>query len=137
MQGESQGYLHYAHLADYQLTDYVIYNLFPNNVITVGPDGVQLLRPRPHPTDPAQCLFDHWWLVNRVAGQDTTPSPAGGPDLPVVDAMHEHIRYGEKTSGYDCRSGSQYCRNAAKGARLCRLPRVLDAQPRAPRSGFS
>ena len=68
-QGEARGYLHYAHLADYQLTDYVIYNLFPNNVITVGPDGVQLLRPRPHPTDPAQCLFDHWWLVNRVAGQ--------------------------------------------------------------------
>ena len=99
VQGESQGYLHYAHLADYQLTDYVIYNLFPNNVITVGPDGVQLLRPRPHPTDPAQCLFDHWWLVNRVAGQDTTPSPAGGPDLPVVDAMHEHVRYGEKSLG--------------------------------------
>jgi phenylpropionate dioxygenase-like ring-hydroxylating dioxygenase large terminal subunit len=98
-QGKARGYLHYAHLADYQLTDYVIYNLFPNNVITVGPDGVQLLRPRPHPTDPAQCLFDHWWLVNRVDGQDTTPSPAGGPDLPVADAMHEHIRYGEKTLG--------------------------------------
>lgn len=98
-QGESQGYSHYAHLSDYQLTDYVIYNLFPNNVITVGPDGVQLLRPRPHPTDPAQCLFDHWWLVNRVAGQDTTPSPAGGPDLPVSDAMHEHVRYGEKSLG--------------------------------------
>jgi phenylpropionate dioxygenase-like ring-hydroxylating dioxygenase large terminal subunit len=50
--GEAQGYVHYSYRADYQLTDYVIYNLFPNNVITVGPDGVQLLRPRPHPTDP-------------------------------------------------------------------------------------
>ena len=98
-QGVAQGYEHYAYRADYQLTDYVIYNLFPNNVITVGPDGVQLLRPRPHPTDPAQCLFDHWWLVNRVEGQTMTPSPAGGPDLPVEDALHEHVRYGEKTLG--------------------------------------
>jgi len=98
-QGPAKGYHHYTHLADYQLTDYVIYNLFPNNVITVGPDGVQLLRPRPHPTDPAQCLFDHWWLVNKVEGQASTPSPAGGPDLPVEDAMHEHVRYGEKSLG--------------------------------------
>lgn len=97
--GTARGYLHYEHLADYQLTDYVIYNLFPNNVITVGPDGVQLLRPRPHATDPAKCLFDHWWLVNKVAGQDTTPSPAGGPDLPVEDAEHELVVYGEKTLG--------------------------------------
>jgi len=97
--GVAQGYEHYAYRADYQLTDYVIYNLFPNNVITVGPDGVQLLRPRPHPTDPAQCLFDHWWLVNRVEGQTMTPSPAGGPDLPVEDALHEYVRYGEKTLG--------------------------------------
>jgi len=97
--GVEKGYCHYEHLADYQLTDYVIYNLFPNNVITVGPDGVQLLRPRPHPSDPAKHLFDHWWLVNRIEGQTTTPSPAGGPDLPVEDAEHEYIRYGEKTLG--------------------------------------
>ena len=97
--GEAKGYQHYAHLADYQLTDYVIYNVFPNNVITVGPDGVQLLRPRPHPTEPAKCLFDHWWLVNRIEGQTMTPSPAGGPDLPVEDAEHVHIAYGEQTLG--------------------------------------
>lgn len=97
--GPERGYRHYEYLADYQLTDYVIYNLFPNNVITVGPDGVQLLRPRPHPTEPDRCYFDHWWLVNKIEGQDTTPSPAGGPDLPVEDAMHEHIAYGDKTLG--------------------------------------
>ncbi len=97
--GPAKGYEHYTYRADYQMTDYIIYNLFPNNVITVGPDGVQLLRPRPHPTDPAQCLFDHWWLVNRVEGQTMTPSPAGGPDLPVEDALHEHVRYGEKSLG--------------------------------------
>lgn len=94
-----RGFDHYAHLQDYQLTDYVIYNLFPNTVITVGPDGVQLLRPRPHATDPAKCYFDHWWLVPRIRGRSFTPSPAGGPDLPVEDAPQEWVRYGEKSLG--------------------------------------
>ncbi len=97
--GAERGYLHYKHLSDYQLTDYVIYNLFPNSVITVGPDGVQLLRPRPHATDPAKCLFDHWWLVPRIAGRELTPSPAGGPDLPVEDAPQEIVIHGEKSLG--------------------------------------
>lgn len=94
-----KGYPHYAHLTDYQTTDYVIYNVFPNNVLTGAPDGMQLLRPRPHPTDPNKCLFDHWWLVHPIEGQTTTPSPAGGPDLPFEDADHEQIKFGEKTLG--------------------------------------
>lgn len=98
-EGDARGYKHYAHLTDYQTTDYVIYNIFPNNVLTAGPDGMQLLRPRPHPTEPGKCYFDHWWMVHPVKGQKMTPSPAGGPDLPVEDAMHEHIGYGEKTLG--------------------------------------
>jgi phenylpropionate dioxygenase-like ring-hydroxylating dioxygenase large terminal subunit len=97
--GPGRGFKHYEHLTDYQLTDYIIYNLFPNSVITVGPDGVQLLRPRPHPTDPEKCLFDHWWLVPHIEGRQFTPSPAGGPDLPVEDAEVEVIVYGEKTLG--------------------------------------
>src|SRR5713101_8029401 len=94
--GPGRGYHHYEHLADYQLTDYIIYNLFPNSVITVGPDGVQLLRPRPHATDPTRCEFDHWWLVPRIGDQQLTPSPAGGPDLPVEDAPLEVVVVGEK-----------------------------------------
>jgi len=97
--GPGRGFKHYEHLSDYQLTDYIIYNLFPNSVITVGPDGVQLLRPRPHPKDPAKCLFDHWWMVPDIAGRKFTPSPAGGPDLPVEDAELETIVFGEKTLG--------------------------------------
>jgi phenylpropionate dioxygenase-like ring-hydroxylating dioxygenase large terminal subunit len=97
--GPGRGYKHYDHLTDYQLTDYVIYNLFPNSVITVGPDGVQLLRPRPHATDPGKCYFDHWWLVPQIAGRKFTPSPAGGPDLPVEDAAREVVQYGEKSLG--------------------------------------
>ena len=98
--GVSKGYMHYANYADYQFTDYVIYNIFPNSVITVGPDGVQLLRPRPHPSgDPQRCLFDHWWMVPRIEGITQTPSPAGGPDLPIEDAEHEVVIYGEKSLG--------------------------------------
>lgn len=97
--GPERGFDHYAYLKNYQLTDYVIYNIFPNSVITVGPDGVQLLRPRPHATDPAQCLFDHWWLVPKIGGRTHTPSPSGGPDLPVEDAEHEYFAYGEQSLG--------------------------------------
>jgi phenylpropionate dioxygenase-like ring-hydroxylating dioxygenase large terminal subunit len=94
------GYHHYADYADYQMTDYIIYNLFPNSVITVGPDGVQLLRPRPHPSgDPKRCLFDHWWMVHEIEGHTHTPSPAGGPDLPIEDAEHEMVMHGEKSLG--------------------------------------
>ena len=97
--GPARDFKHYEHLEDYQLTDYIIYNLFPNSVITVGPDGVQLLRPRPHPSDPAKCYFDHWWMVPRIAGRTMTPSPAGGPDLPVEDAALEVVKYGERSLG--------------------------------------
>lgn len=100
---QEKGFLHYKDYADYQFSDYIIYNIFPNVVITVGPDGVQLLRPRPHPSgDPQRCLFDHWWMVPKIAGQTHTPSPAGGPDLPVEDAEHETIIYGEKSLGRTC-----------------------------------
>ncbi|GIX31249.1 MAG: hypothetical protein KatS3mg124_1721 [Porticoccaceae bacterium] len=96
----AKGYHHYRDYADYQLTDYVIYNLFPNTVLSIGPDGTQLLRPRPHPSgDPERCLFDHWWMVHPIEGQTMTPSPAGGPDLPVEDAPHEVFCYGEKSLG--------------------------------------
>jgi hypothetical protein len=50
------------------------------------------LRPRPHATDPAQCEFDHWCLVPQIGDQKHTPSPAGGPDLPIEDAPLEVAR---------------------------------------------
>lgn len=96
----AKGFHHYQDYADYQMTDYVIFNIFPNSVMSIGPDGTQLLRPRPHPSgDPQRCLFDHWWLVHKIDGQTMTPSPAGGPDLPVEDAEHELVVFGEKSLG--------------------------------------
>jgi phenylpropionate dioxygenase-like ring-hydroxylating dioxygenase large terminal subunit len=97
--GPGRGFRHYEYLKDYQLSDYIIYNLFPNSVITVGPDGVQLLRPRPHASDPSKCYFDHWWMVPEIEGRKFTPSPAGGPDLPVEDAPLDFVKYGEKSLG--------------------------------------
>ena len=97
--GPDRGYTHYNHLSNYQLTDYTIYNIFPNNVFSAGPDGVQLLRPRPHPTDPEKCLFDHWYMVPKISSIDKVPSPAGGPDLPMEHAELERFAYGEKTLG--------------------------------------
>jgi phenylpropionate dioxygenase-like ring-hydroxylating dioxygenase large terminal subunit len=97
--GPGRGFKHYEHLQDYQLSDYIIYNLFPNSVITVGPDGVQLLRPRPHASDPGRCYFDHWWMVPEIEGRTVTPSPAGGPDLPVQSAPLEFVKFGEKSLG--------------------------------------
>ena len=97
--GPGRGFKHYEQLKDYQLSDYIIYNLFPNSVVTVGPDGVQLLRPRPHASDPGKCYFDHWWMVPEIEGRKFTPSPAGGPDLPVEDAALDFVKYGEKSLG--------------------------------------
>ncbi|GIR69604.1 MAG: hypothetical protein CM15mP74_08550 [Halieaceae bacterium] len=134
--GEAQGYVHYSYRADYQLTDYVIYNLFPNNVITVGPDGVQLLRPRPHPTDPAQCLFDHWWLVNRVEGQEMTrpggwARPAGCRRAPRAYSVWR------KDAGYHGGSRPEHRRDAAEGPGVSGVPGLLDAESRAARAGLS
>jgi hypothetical protein len=49
--------------------------------------------------DPAKCYFDHWWMVHEIEGRKFTPSPAGGPDLPVEDAPLDFVKYGEKSLG--------------------------------------
>ena len=135
--GVTQGYEHYSYRADYQLTDYVIYNLFPNNVITVGPDGVQLLRPRPHPTDPAQCLFDHWWLVNRVEGQEMTPSPGGWSGSARGRRASRAYPLRRENAGHHGGSGPEHRGDAAEGFGVCGISGFLDAKSGAPRAGLS
>ena len=48
----------YSPFDDDQLSDVWQYNLFPNVMMSFTPGHLWLLRPRPHPTDPALCLFD-------------------------------------------------------------------------------
>ncbi|MEG3586696.1 MAG: aromatic ring-hydroxylating dioxygenase subunit alpha [Actinomycetota bacterium] len=70
--GKERGHDHYDNLRDEQLTDAHMYNVFPNCSLTFGADGVLLQRMTPHPTDPEQCVFDHWYYAF---------TPSSGEDL--------------------------------------------------------
>jgi len=113
---KEKDFWHYEFLTDEQLTDYYFYNCFPNYDITMTPDGIQVQRPQPHPTDPEKCLFEHWWFVPKMKrlsgsatfiGSDTTETTAGenmtetplGP-RPLRTAAHEWIVYPEDSMGY-------------------------------------
>jgi phenylpropionate dioxygenase-like ring-hydroxylating dioxygenase large terminal subunit len=47
---------------DDQLSDVLQYDLFPNVIMTIRPETLWVMRPRPHPTDPNKCFFDKWSL---------------------------------------------------------------------------
>lgn len=113
---KEKDFWHYEFLTDEQLTDYYLYNCFPNYDITMTPDGFQVQRPQPHPNDPEKCLFEHWWFVPKMErlsgsatfiGSDTTETTAGenmtetplGP-RPLRTAAHEWIVYPEGSMGY-------------------------------------
>jgi phenylpropionate dioxygenase-like ring-hydroxylating dioxygenase large terminal subunit len=61
--GAERGHEHYLNLRDEQLTDAHMYNIFPNCSLTFGSDGLLFQRMTPHPTDPEQCVFDHWYYA--------------------------------------------------------------------------
>ena len=96
--GPERGHTHYDNLRDDQLTDAHHYNLFPNCSLTFGPDGVLLQRMRPHPTDPTQCLFDHWYYAFAPAGREmlgaATNVRVDGPE-----AEHVVFDYGDQPMG--------------------------------------
>lgn len=96
--GPQRGYRHYEKLADDQMTDYHHYTLFPNISLTMHPDGYQVLRPQPHPTDPEKCLFDHWYFVVKLDGVEEVETPVGAH--PVKPAAHEVFKHGEKSLGF-------------------------------------
>lgn len=93
--GPGRGYTHYANVPPEQLTDAFHYTLFPNFAVSLWADGFHFLRARPHPTDPAQCLFDNWWyaspasldtpLTNRSASAMEGSLANANPDTGEVD----------------------------------------------------
>lgn len=96
--GVERGYAHYATMTDSQLTDYHHYTLFPNVTFTMWPDGFQVLRSEPHPTDPEKCVFDHWFVSHApVPGTDQVDGPMG----PMTFKRAERVRgrYGEMELG--------------------------------------
>ena len=97
--GKKRGHKHYENLRDEQLTDAHMYNIFPNCSLTFGADGVLLQRMTPHPTDPEQCVFDHWYYAF---------SPPEGEDLLRAqtnvrvdgeNTEHQFFDYGDRPMG--------------------------------------
>lgn len=52
----------YSAFTDEQVSDVWQYDLFPNVIMTIKPEELWVMRPRPHPTDPNKCYFDKWTL---------------------------------------------------------------------------
>ena len=95
--GPERGYTNYHHMTDQQLVDYFHCTLFPNLTITMSPEQCQILRPEPHPTDPAKCVFQHWCLYPPVEGMKEVETPVGTAPL-KHDAIHRHSVYGDGVS---------------------------------------
>lgn len=95
--GPERGYTNYADMTDQQLVDYFHCTLFPNLTITMSPEQCQILRTEPHPTDPAQCVFQHWCLYPPVEGMAEVESPIGPIPLDH-DAVQRHSVYGDGVS---------------------------------------
>jgi phenylpropionate dioxygenase-like ring-hydroxylating dioxygenase large terminal subunit len=85
--GPARGFTHFDTMTDSQLTDYYHYTLWPNTTLTMSPDGFQLLRSEPHPTDPEKCIFDHWYMMPPVAGRSSVITPVG--QVPFAPAPQE------------------------------------------------
>ncbi|MEJ6594455.1 aromatic ring-hydroxylating dioxygenase subunit alpha [Parasphingorhabdus sp.] len=52
----------YSALSDEQLTTVFQFNLFPNIILSGSPEGLWMMRSRPHPDDPSKSLLDKWAL---------------------------------------------------------------------------
>jgi phenylpropionate dioxygenase-like ring-hydroxylating dioxygenase large terminal subunit len=98
VQGPGKGYWYFDTLEDSQLTDYNHCTMFPNFALTMAPDGFQLLRPMPHPTDPEKCLFQHWYMVPPIEGQTEVETPLGVRK--IEPAEHQRFKHGDTSAGY-------------------------------------
>lgn len=92
-----KGHPHYEGMDDEGLVDYHHITLFPNITFTMWPDGFQVLRSEPHPTDPERCIFDHWFMAHPIEGSDVIFGPMGPTPFKAVD--RETIVFGEKSLG--------------------------------------
>ncbi len=97
--GPGRGHEHYENLRDEQLTDAHHYNLFPNCSLTFGADGVLLQRMRPHPTDPNQCTFDHWYYAFVGAAADGVLAAQTNIRVDGLESEHDIFDYGTKPMG--------------------------------------
>lgn len=68
-----------AEMSDDQLIDDGNYNVFPNITFNAHPEGVLIMRFRPHATDPGRCFYDAWVISH--------PSEDPQFDLPFYMAV--------------------------------------------------
>jgi len=96
--GPERGHDHYNSLRLEQFTDAHHYNLFPNCSLTFEADGVLLQRMRPHPSDPAQCVFDHWYYAFVPAGTGVVGAQTN-IRVDGVEAEHQVFNFGDQPMG--------------------------------------
>jgi phenylpropionate dioxygenase-like ring-hydroxylating dioxygenase large terminal subunit len=78
----------YSGFTDDQVSDVLQYDLFPNVIMTIKPEELWVMRPRPHPTDPDKCFFDKWTLrINVGADAARGLSLVGDPKAAPSDAV--------------------------------------------------
>ena len=58
--------LDYSMFTSNQLTDDWNYNVFPNTTMNLHPEGLNMQRLRPHPTDPEKYIYDTFLFANYV-----------------------------------------------------------------------
>ena len=97
--GKERGHAHYINLRDEQLTDAHMYNIFPNCSLTFGADGVLLQRMTPHPIDPEQCVFDHWYYAfTPPEGEDLLRAQTN-VRVDGENTEHQIFDYGDRPMG--------------------------------------
>lgn len=64
--------INFDHFTDSQLSDDWNLNIFPNITLNAHPEGVLVMRFRPHATDPERCFYDVWVLARKVNSQSYT-----------------------------------------------------------------
>ena len=97
--GPERGHTHYENLRDEQLTDAHMYNIFPNCSLTFGADGVLLQRMTPHPSDPEQCVFDHWYYAFTPSKGEEVLRAQTNVRVDAKGAEQEFFDYGDRPMG--------------------------------------
>ena len=96
--------LDYTHFTDSQISDDWNFSVFPNITFNAHPEGILVMRFRPHATDPELCHYDVWVLARKVA-DSTFRLPfymdAAGADLTgnTPRPVRLRIKHGEQGMG--------------------------------------
>ena len=78
----------YSGFTDDQVSDVLQYDLFPNVIMTIKPEELWVMRPRPHPTDPDKCFFDKWTLrIDVPADKARGLSLVGDPKMAPAETQ--------------------------------------------------